>query len=70
VNQVAKGVNDSYDALGDLLESIERFLKHLDIYTKIPPTPSCHGRDNGQDNGGATFHPRTGDKRAQAGAIE
>ena len=33
-------MSDSYDVLGDLLESIERFLKHLDIYTKIPPTPA------------------------------
>ena len=38
MNYAAKGVSDSYNVLGDLLESIERFLKHLDIYTKIPPT--------------------------------
>jgi hypothetical protein len=36
--QVVKGVIDSYDALVDLLESIEHFLNRLDIYTKIPPT--------------------------------
>jgi len=30
----------SYDAIVDLLESIEHFLKRLDIYTKIPPTPA------------------------------
>jgi hypothetical protein len=36
--QVVKGVNDSYDVLIDLLESIEHFLHRLDIYTKIPPT--------------------------------
>jgi len=24
----------------DLLESIEHFLKRLDIYTKLPPTPA------------------------------
>jgi hypothetical protein len=35
---VVKGVVDSYDVLVDLLESIEQFLKRLDIYTKIPPT--------------------------------
>jgi hypothetical protein len=35
---VAKGVMDDYDALGELLESIEHFLNRLDIYTKIPPT--------------------------------
>jgi hypothetical protein len=31
-------VLDGYDALVDLLESIEHFLNRLDIYTKIPPT--------------------------------
>jgi len=31
---------DSYDALLDLLESIAHFLRRLDIYTKIPPTPA------------------------------
>jgi hypothetical protein len=36
--QAVKGANDSYDALVDLLASIEHFLKRLDIYTKIPPT--------------------------------
>ena len=38
--QTVKGVIDSYDTLVDLLESIEHFLKRLDIYTKIPPTVS------------------------------
>ena len=33
-----KGVKDSYDALVDLLESIEHLLYPLDIYTQIPPT--------------------------------
>jgi hypothetical protein len=28
------------DVLVDLLESIEHFLKRLDIYTKVPPTPA------------------------------
>ena len=28
----------SYDALVDLFESTENFLRRLDIYTKIPPT--------------------------------
>ena len=32
------GTIDSYDALIDLLDSIEHFLNRLDIYTKIPPT--------------------------------
>ena len=36
--QTVKGVIDSYDTLVDLLESIEHFLKRLDIYTKIPST--------------------------------
>jgi hypothetical protein len=36
--QAVKGVIDSYDALVDLLESIEHFFDRLDIYTKIPPT--------------------------------
>jgi hypothetical protein len=40
VNQAAKGVIDSYDALVDLLESIENFLSRLDIYTQIPPSPA------------------------------
>jgi hypothetical protein len=33
-------VIDSYDALVDLLESIEHFLGRLDIYTQIPPSPA------------------------------
>jgi hypothetical protein len=36
--QGIKGVKDSYDALVELLESIEHFLYRLDIYTKIAPT--------------------------------
>jgi hypothetical protein len=31
-------MGDSYDALVELLESVEHFLKLLDIYTKIPST--------------------------------
>ena len=38
--QAAKGVNASYDALVDLLESIEHFLIRLDIYTQITDTPA------------------------------
>ena len=30
----------SYDALVELFESFESFLRHLDIYTKIPSTPA------------------------------
>ena len=40
VNQAAKSVIDSYDALVDLLESIEHFLCRLDIYTQVPPSPA------------------------------
>jgi len=40
VNQAARGEIDCYDALVDLLESIENFLSRLDIYTQIPPTPA------------------------------
>ncbi len=36
---MAKDVVATYDALADLLESIERFFSRLDIYTRIPPTP-------------------------------
>ena len=31
------GLSDSSSALGDSLESTERFLKYLDNYTKITP---------------------------------
>jgi hypothetical protein len=40
VYQAAEGMNSSYDALVDLLESIEHFLMRLDIYTHIPHTPA------------------------------
>ena len=40
MNKTAKSVIDSYDALVDLLESAEHFLKRLGIYTRIPATPS------------------------------
>ena len=36
--QAVKGVSASYEALADLLESIEHFLKRLDIYSKVSPT--------------------------------
>lgn len=38
VYQAVKSTNVSYDALFDLLESIEHFLRRLEIYTTIPPT--------------------------------
>ena len=37
--QAAKGIISNYDALIELLESIEHFVNRLDIYTRIPPTP-------------------------------
>jgi hypothetical protein len=36
--QAIKDVEASYNALVHLLESIERFLSRLGIYTKIPPS--------------------------------
>ena len=36
--QAAKRVDSSNYMLVELLESIETFLKRLDIYTQIPPT--------------------------------
>lgn len=40
VYQASKGMNASYDALVDLLESIEHFIMRLEIYTNIPQTPA------------------------------
>jgi hypothetical protein len=37
-HQAIKDVSSSYDALIDLFESIENFLRRVDIYTKIPCT--------------------------------
>ena len=36
--QAIMDVSASYDALVDLFESTENFLRRLDIYIKIPPT--------------------------------
>ena len=38
--QTAKGVRESYDTLVDIFECIENFLRRLDIYIKVPPTPA------------------------------
>ncbi|KAN0121113.1 hypothetical protein V8E52_003701 [Russula decolorans] len=35
-----KGINANHEALVDLLESIEHFVKRLDIYSKICPAPA------------------------------
>jgi hypothetical protein len=40
VSQAFKGVAADLDALIDLLETVEHFLKRLNIYTKVPPTPA------------------------------
>jgi len=37
--QAASGVSSSYDALLELFECLGNFLKRLEIYTNIPPTP-------------------------------
>jgi hypothetical protein len=37
-HQAIKDISKSYDALVDLFESFEFFLRRLDIYTKIPAT--------------------------------
>ncbi len=39
VSQAATGVTSSYDALLELFECLASFLKRLEIYTTIPPTP-------------------------------
>ena len=39
VCQAASGVTSSYDALLDLFDCLGNFLKRLEIYTTIPPTP-------------------------------
>jgi hypothetical protein len=40
VSQAFKGVTSDLDALADLLETVEHFLKRLNIYTKVLPTPA------------------------------
>jgi len=40
VCQAASGVTSSYDALLDLFECLGNFLKRLEIYTTISPTPT------------------------------
>ena len=37
--QAASGVSSSYDALFDLFECLDSFLRRLDIYSNIEPTP-------------------------------
>jgi hypothetical protein len=40
VYQAIKDVSASYDALVDIIESIEHFLARLEIYAELPPTPA------------------------------
>lgn len=35
-------MQSNFDALMDLVESIGHFLKSVDIYTQIPPTPTTN----------------------------
>ena len=42
MSQAFKGVCADFDVLVDFLESIELFLKRLDIYTKVTPTPAMN----------------------------
>jgi hypothetical protein len=67
--QTVKGVIDSYDTLVDLLESIEHFLKRLDIYTKIPPTVPMTDMVI-KILTGTTLSPRVGDQADPRGESE
>ena len=67
VNQAAKGVTGSKDTVVDLLESIEHFLKRLDIYTKILHP---RWRDSNENNGGGSLYPCGYHKRAEGGTTE
>ena len=40
VFQAFEGVNSDLKSATELLESIESFLNRLDIYAKVPPTPT------------------------------
>jgi len=39
-HQAAKGLPSNWDALVELLESVEHFLNRVGIYTRIPRTPA------------------------------
>lgn len=39
-HQTAKNASASYDALVDIFECVESFIRRLSIYTEIPPTPA------------------------------
>ena len=40
IRRAVKGIESSDDALVDVLESAERFFRHLDMYTQIPHSPA------------------------------
>ena len=42
-HQAIKDVGKSYDAVVELFESFESFLRRLEIYTKIPSTTAMKG---------------------------
>ena len=42
-NQAAKGLTSTWDALIELLESMEQFVSRLKIYTEIPLTSAMVG---------------------------
>lgn len=65
--QAVKEVNSSYDALVDLLESIEHFTTRLEIYTKISPTGAMVEIIV---NGGASLHPCSCNQTDQAKATK
>ena len=68
VNQAAKGVTGSEDTVVNLLESIELFLKRLDIYED--PAYTCDGRDSNENSGRGSLHPCSCHKRAEGGTSE
>ena len=43
IDQAIKDVGKNYDAIVELFESFESFLRRLDIYTKIPSTTAMEG---------------------------
>jgi hypothetical protein len=59
-------VGASYDALVDLLESIEHFMGRLDIYINFPPTSPTAVMGEIIVNGGITFHHRSRDQADKA----
>ena len=40
VHRVLKSIESCHDTLVDVLESVERLFRHLDMYTQIPHSPA------------------------------